>query len=99
MEITPLMRIAVKFTTTLYPIIFQKCFISSLKLFIKALNGFELFATTFPVKCENNVSLQELIAIDKNEIIAKPIIALIIVSAIKKNAIVIPMLIMKNGKE
>ena len=81
--ITPLIKIAVKKITTLYPIIFQKCLSSYLMLFPKAENGFELFATTLPVKCVNKVSLQELRAIDKNDKITSPTRALNIVSAIK----------------
>ena len=97
--ITPLIKIAVKLITTLYPIIFQKFFISILKLFQNDLNGFELFATTFPVKWEKKVNLQELIVIDKNDTIARPITAFKNVSAMNKKAIKMPKLIMKKGNE
>lgn len=97
--ITPLTRIAVKIIMMLVPVILKKFFITIGKLFIKVENAFDSFATTEPVKWENNVNLLAWISKDKSDNTARPAMANNTESATKIYAMISRIFTAKNGRE
>ena len=97
--INPLTKIAVNIKIMLEPVTFTKFFMVIGKLFKNVANGLDSLAIVDPVKCEKIDSWTEWVIIDKNDKIARPIIAFKTVLAIKIYEITSRMFTIKNGKE